>query len=90
MLAYANGNVSSGIGWHVSKMEVSGFGFFGWGRCPADLMTCTDFARPWFAWTGGWTKRRGLFRLSGISGRPCEQSEISNKAGSGGHGHKKQ
>ena len=41
-------------------------------------MTYTGFARPWFAWTGGWTIRSGLFRLSGISGRQCEQSEISN------------
>jgi hypothetical protein len=83
MLADANGNVSSGIGWHARKMEVRNlstiylFLLLG-GGCPADFMTYTGFARPWFAWTGGWTIRSGLFRLSGISGRPCEQCEISN------------
>lgn len=73
ILAEANGNVSSGIGWHARKMEVSAkaqqpfvavycFSV----RALTTILDYTGSAWPWPAWTGRWPLWCSLFRLSGI------------------------
>lgn len=67
ILAEANGNVSSGIGWHARKMEVSclASGCVSYMR-RLTIPDWTGSAWPRPAWTGRWPLWRSFFCLSGI------------------------
>lgn len=64
-LSEANGNVSSGVGWHARKMEVSIFCCREWAQ--DSLVVFLDSERVWYAWTGGWAVRSCVFCVPGLT-----------------------
>ena len=69
-LSNANGNVSSGIGWHARKMEVHTFSL----SLEDHILTAFFLkgpARSRYAWARRRLVRRSVFRLPRISGNPA-------------------
>ena len=66
-LSNANGNVSSGVGWHARKMEVCIlFYFFQSSFIDGSFFFLKGPTRSWHAWARRWLVWRGVFCLSRI------------------------